>query len=118
MLESTQLLDGTQLLGDDGAGAGPAVVDVGMAKYQIVVGDNKIGRDSKCEVFITNLSLSRSHAVVEANRDGYTVHDVRSSNGGQWSHPQEVHDNMAKLYQETKEEHMKNITRWLAGGMI
>ena len=31
---------------------------------------------------------------------------------------QEVHDNMAKLYQETKEEHMKNITRWLAGGMI
>ena len=89
MLESTQLLDGTQLLGDDGAGAGPAVVgrlDVGMAKYRIVVGDNKIGRDSKCEVFITNLSLSRHHAVVEANRDGYIVHDVRSSNGGQWSH--------------------------------
>ena len=89
MPESTQLLDGTLLLGDDGAGAGPAVVgrlDVGMAKYRIVVGDNKIGRDSKCEVFITNLSLSRSHAVVEANRDGYIVHDVRSSNGGQWSH--------------------------------
>ena len=49
MPESTQLLDGTLLLGDDGAGAGPAVVgrlDVGMAKYRIVVGDNKIGRDS------------------------------------------------------------------------
>ena len=31
---------------------------------------------------------------------------------------QEVHDNMAKLYQETKEKHMEDITRWLAGGMI
>ena len=31
---------------------------------------------------------------------------------------QEVHDNMAKLYQETKEKHMENIIRWLAGGMI
>ena len=27
---------------------------------------------------------------------------------------QEVQDNMAKLYQETKQKHMENITRWLA----
>jgi len=27
---------------------------------------------------------------------------------------QEVQDNMAKLYQETKEKHMENITKWLA----
>ena len=41
MLESTQLLESRQLLWDDGAGAGPAVVgrlEVGKAKYQIVVG--------------------------------------------------------------------------------
>ena len=27
---------------------------------------------------------------------------------------QEVQDNTRKLYQETKEKHMENITRWLA----
>ena len=47
---------------------------------RIVVWDNKKGMDPKCEVFISNPSLSGSHAVVEANRDGCTVHDVHSSN--------------------------------------
>ena len=85
MLECTQVLDATQILGgDDGEAAGPLVVgslEVGMAKYQVVVGDNRIGRDPRCEVFISNPSLSRTHAVIEADRDGCTVHDVKSSNG-------------------------------------
>ena len=79
MLESTQLLDATQLLGDDVAGTGPAVVV--RLENRIVVWDNKKGMDPKCEVFISNPSLSGSHAVVEADRDGCTVHDVKSSNG-------------------------------------
>jgi len=72
-----QLLDATQLLGDDGAGAVPAVVsrlEVGMAKYQIVVGDNKIGRDS-----LSVRSLSATPALVGPRQ--CSVHDVRSSNG-------------------------------------
>ena len=70
--------------GAEGEEAGSVVVgrlDVGIAKYQVVVGDNMIGRDPRCEVFISNPSLSRTHAVIEADRDGCTVHDVRSSNG-------------------------------------
>ena len=81
---ATQMLDATRLLGDDVAGAGPAVVvrlELGMAKNLIIVGDNKIGTDPKFEVFISNPSLSRTHAVVEADGDGCTVHDVKSSNG-------------------------------------
>ena len=81
---ATQMLDATQLLGDDVAGAGTAVVvrlELGMAKSRIVVGDSKMGRDPKCEVFISIPSLSRTHAVVEADRDGCIVNDVKSSNG-------------------------------------
>ena len=79
------MLDATQILGgDDVEDSGPVVVgrlEVGLTKYQVVVGDNRIGRDPRCEVFISNPSLSRTHAVIEADRDGCTLHDVKSSNG-------------------------------------
>ena len=85
MLECTQVLDATQIIGgeDDGESC-PVVVgrlEIGLNKYQVVVGDNRIGRDPKCEIYISNPSLSRTHAVIEAERDGATVHDVKSSNG-------------------------------------
>ena len=69
---------------DDGTFGVSSVVgrlEVGMTKYLIVVGNNKIGRDSKCEISISNPSLCGTHAVVEADRDGCTVHDVESING-------------------------------------
>ena len=85
VLESTQVLDATQVLGgDDVEESGPVVVgrlEMGMNKYQVVLGDNRIGRNPKCGVYISNPSLSGTHAVIEAERDGATIHDVRSTNG-------------------------------------
>ena len=85
MLESTQVLEATQILGgDEGEDAGVVVVgrlEVGVTKHQIVLGDNTVGRDPKCSVYISNPSLSREHAVLEADRMGCTVHDAKSSNG-------------------------------------
>ena len=69
---------------NDGTWGVPKVVgrlEVGMTKYQIVTGENKIGRDPTCEIYISNSSLCRTHAVVEADRDGCTLHDVESING-------------------------------------
>ena len=85
MLESTQVLEATQILGGEGGEDGGVVVvgrlEVGVNKYQIVQGDNTVGRDPKCSVYISNPSLSRVHAVIEADRMGCTVHDSKSSNG-------------------------------------
>ena len=50
-------------------------------KVNITRGVFRIGRDSKCEIFINNPSVSKVHAVIEAESDGITVHDERSSNG-------------------------------------
>ena len=83
MLEHTQLLEATQIISDQ-LDDSPIIVgriEVGSEKFHIKLGDNRIGRDPKSEIYISNPSLSRNHAVIEAGRDGCFIHDVKSSNG-------------------------------------
>ena len=85
-LPATQMLESTQVLGRDEEDAGSGSVhygflDVGGTKHALVEGDNRIGRDPVCQIRISNPSLSRIHAVIEADQDGVTVHDNKSSNG-------------------------------------
>jgi hypothetical protein len=59
---ATQVLESKQILGgDDVEDSGPVVLgklEVRLTKYQVLVVDNRIGRDPRCEVFISNPSLS------------------------------------------------------------
>ena len=85
-LPATQMLESTQVLGRDEEDAGSGsvhfgFVDVGGTKHALVEGENRIGRDPVCQICINNPSLSRIHAVIEADQDGVTVHDNKSSNG-------------------------------------
>ena len=50
-------------------------------KYRINQGENKIGRDPSCSIVLQKSSLSRTHAIIEGDVDGSTIHDVGSSNG-------------------------------------
>lgn len=44
-------------------------------------GDNFIGRDMKCDVWLDDVSVSRRHAVLRLNADGAMLEDLRSMNG-------------------------------------
>ena len=54
---------------------------IGDERHKIKKGAQKIGRDPKCEIFINSLTVSRVHAVIDAEEDGITVQDEGSSNG-------------------------------------
>ena len=85
---ATQMLESTQDLADDDENKNETGVEslVGQLTingdvYEVLKGETKIGRDPLCHVFINNPNLSRVHAIIEAENDGVTVHDNRSSNG-------------------------------------
>ena len=85
-LPATQMLESTQVLGGDNDVTDPAdvkfgVLEIGEDHYDITGGETKIGRDPLCKIWIKNPSLSRVHAVIEADQDGVTIHDNKSSNG-------------------------------------
>ena len=54
---------------------------IGDERHKIMKGAQKIGRDPRCEIFINSLTVSRVHAVIDAEEDGITVQDEGSSNG-------------------------------------
>ena len=56
-------------------------LEVEGIKYRINQGENKIGRDPSCSIVLQKSSLSRTHAIIEGDVDGSTIHDVGSSNG-------------------------------------
>ena len=85
-LPATQMLESTQVLGGDNDDADPGdvkfgVLEIGEDQYDICGGETKIGRDPLCKIWVKNPSLSRVHAVIEADQDGVTIHDNKSSNG-------------------------------------
>ena len=80
MLESTQVLSGDQDV-TDSADVKFGVLKIGDTSYDITGGETKIGRDPLCKIWIKNPSLSRIHAVIDADQDGVTIHDNKSSNG-------------------------------------
>ena len=87
-LPATQMLESTQVLGEDGVGDDVEDKDVIIGhleingdKHSLIRGETKIGRDPLCNISIKNPSLSRVHAIIEADSDGVTIHDNKSSNG-------------------------------------
>ena len=89
-LPATQMLESTQVLGGENDVTDPGdvkfgVLEIGDDQYDITGGETKIGRDPLCKIWIKNPSLSRVHAVIEADQDGVTIHDNKSSNGSKKS---------------------------------
>lgn len=52
----------------------------GGAKFE-VSGDVVIGRSRECDVVISDLLVSRKHAVISRKNDGYWIEDLGSTNG-------------------------------------
>ena len=42
---------------------------------------SSVGRSPQCDIFLNDMTVSRSHAVVEPTGDGYTITDDSSFNG-------------------------------------
>ena len=90
-LPSTQLLDSTQSLEDEEEEEQGVEMDQNLILGTLVVGEDthnitrgrfKIGRDpQQCDIVINNQQLSRVHISIEAEADGITVQDEKSSNG-------------------------------------
>ena len=55
----------------------------GNKTYRLVEGENTVGRDPECSVWLNSTSVSRHHArlVVDSRRGQITVDDLRSKNG-------------------------------------
>jgi diguanylate cyclase (GGDEF)-like protein len=51
------------------------------ARYELSMTPVVIGRGDDCEIQIQEHSVSRRHARIECNDDGYTVEDLKSTNG-------------------------------------
>ena len=84
-LPATQMLDSTPGLGEDEnenvSDVAIGQLEVGEDVYQVLRGETKVGRDPICAVYINNPTLSRVHATIEADHEGVTIHDNKSSNG-------------------------------------
>ena len=87
-LPATQMLESTQVLGEEGVGDADEDKDVIIGhleingdKHSLIRGETKIGRDPLCNISIKNPSLSRVRAIIEADSDIVTIHDNKSRNG-------------------------------------
>ncbi len=49
--------------------------------YQLVTRETSIGRNKKCDIVLTDPTVSRLHAVVVCAKDGWYVADVKSQAG-------------------------------------
>ena len=71
-LPATQMLDSTPgLAEDENENVSDVVIGqlvVGEDEYQILRGETKVGRDPLCAVYINSPTLSRVHAVIEADQ--------------------------------------------------
>jgi|GEM_PF-6624057 len=61
------------LLIESGRGAGTQVT--------LKSGDNKIGRDARCVLSLSDPLVSREHALVRVHGNSFTLHDLASGNG-------------------------------------
>lgn len=57
------------------------IVDEGGEKRHEVVGRAVVGRDTDCDICVSDLSASRKHAVLEESAAGWVVRDLSSVNG-------------------------------------
>ncbi len=57
------------------------IVDEGREKRHEVVGRAVVGRDADCDILVSNLSVSRKHAVLEETVAGWIIRDLSSVNG-------------------------------------
>ena len=53
---------------------------IGMV-YRLGNAPMSVGRNPQCDIFLNDMTVSRSHAVVEPTGDGYTITDDSSFNG-------------------------------------
>ncbi len=44
-------------------------------------GRSSVGRDPQCDVFLNDMTVSRSHAMIEINSKGCVIRDMNSFNG-------------------------------------
>ena len=49
-------------------------------RFPVLTGDNKIGRDPNCEIMLESAMVSWNHAIIEASKNGVTIHDLDSRN--------------------------------------
>jgi pSer/pThr/pTyr-binding forkhead associated (FHA) protein len=56
------------------------VEDRGEKRFELV-GRAVVGRDTDCDVLVSNLSVSRKHAALEETAGGWSVKDLASVNG-------------------------------------
>ena len=86
-MPSTQMLDTTQSLQEEEEEEKDKNLILGTLvgdedSHIITKGTYKIGRDpTQCDIVINNQMLSKVHLIIEAEADGITVQDERSSNG-------------------------------------
>ncbi|MCI8468930.1 MAG: FHA domain-containing protein [Eggerthellaceae bacterium] len=90
LLGTTQRFEPIDLAGDGPAPAAPApaaaaltVLRGSQAGASYALGDEPvtIGRSPQCTVFLNDMTVSRSHAVVEREGDAYVIRDDNSFNG-------------------------------------
>jgi diguanylate cyclase (GGDEF)-like protein len=81
------------------------------------LGDSPVvlGRDDDCHIHLTDDSVSRKHACIQPETDGYTVLDLNSTNG---TYVNEMRVNAQKL-KDGDYLHVGNaIFRYLSGGNV
>ena len=44
-------------------------------------GISKVGRDPQCDIFLNDMTVSRSHALIDVSPKGCIIHDTNSFNG-------------------------------------
>lgn len=59
----------------------PAIVRAGAAEYPVEAGRLVIGRSRECDIRLADPNVSRQHAEVRREGDGYFVVDLDSTNG-------------------------------------
>ncbi len=58
------------------------LVDMASDKqYPITCYETSVGRSKVCDIFLTNSTVSRSHAVIALRKDGFYVFDTESKSG-------------------------------------
>ena len=71
------------------------IVEDGGGKKHEVVGRAVIGRDTDCEIQLSNLSVSRKHAEIAETASGWTLKDLSSINGT-FLRGKKVHDTVLR----------------------
>lgn len=66
---------------DHSAAAAAALLMVGRRREKLTEGENLIGRDPSCDIWIDNVTVSRRHARIVIDAMAAELEDLRSKNG-------------------------------------